>query len=265
MECAEVRLHLLDLHKGRIPPALRQEIERHLATCEACRRADAEERLLTDLLADRLPRYSLPVELRQRLASRWLPQAVPERPRRPRRVALAGIIGAAAGLVIGLASGAGIRWRAGSTPPGLFGLEREAVNDHLRVLYSQHPLEVLSSNMHQVRPWFEGRLDFAPAVPFPGDGEFVLEGGAVGYLLDRQAAVLVYKLRLHAITLLVFKANGLPWPSGSAPPKEGVPERPARVNGFNVLLWQQAGLGYALVSDAEGDDLVRLARRVSEQ
>ena len=48
------------------------------------------------------------------------------------------------------------------------GLVAEAVNDHLRVLTSQHPLDIESGDVHQVKPWFEGRLDFAPVVAVRG-------------------------------------------------------------------------------------------------
>ena len=95
---------------------------------------------------------------------------------------------------------------------------REAVNDHLRVVSAQNPLDVRSGGIHQVKPWFEGRLDFAPVVRFAGDDEFPLQGGAVGYFLDRKAAVLVFNRRLHRITLLVFRAEGLPWPSSRSTP-----------------------------------------------
>src|SRR4029077_19258472 len=90
----------------------------------------------------------------------------------------------------------------------------EAVNDHLRLLASQHPLDIESGGMHQVKPWFEGRLDFAPVVRFLGDDDFPLRGGAVGYYVDRKAAVFVFYRRLHPMTLLVFRADGLPWAGG---------------------------------------------------
>ena len=86
----------------------------------------------------------------------------------------------------------------------------EAVNDHLRLLASQHPLDIESGGMHQVKPWFEGRLDFAPVVRFDGDQDFPLRGGAVGYYVDRKAAVFVFYRRLHPMTLLVFRTDGLP-------------------------------------------------------
>jgi hypothetical protein len=64
--------------------------------------------------------------------------------------------------------------------------------------------------MHQVKPWYEGRLDFAPVVRFLGDQEFPLAGGAIGYFLNRKAAVSVFHRHLHAISLIVFPARGLP-------------------------------------------------------
>src|SRR6185369_13609046 len=89
---------------------------------------------------------------------------------------------------------------------------------HLRVLVSEHPLEIESGGMHQVKPWFTGRLDFAPVVPFLGDDEFPLQGGAVGYFLDRKAATFVYKRRLHTISLFVFRADGLSFPTRGQEP-----------------------------------------------
>src|SRR5207245_11244760 len=102
------------------------------------------------------------------------------------------------------------------------GMVAEAVNDHLRLLTSLHPLDIESGGIHQVKPWFEGRLDFAPIVPFEGDADFPLKGGAVGYFLDRKAAVLVYARRLHPISLLIFRADGLAWPARRFEPGGGV-------------------------------------------
>jgi anti-sigma factor RsiW len=92
-------------------------------------------------------------------------------------------------------------------------LVAEAVNDHLRIISSSHPVEIESGGIHQVKPWFTGRLDFAPRMSFSGDDEFPLLGGSVGYLLDRKAAVFVFKCRLHTITLLVFPSTRLTWPT----------------------------------------------------
>ncbi len=143
------------------------------------------------------------------------------------------------------------------------GMVAEAVNDHLRLLTSLHPLDIESGGIHQVKPWFEGRLDFAPIVPFEGDADFPLKGGAVGYFLDRKAAVLVYARRLHPISLLIFRAEGLAWPARGFTPMDGVDAYVSAERGFNVVMWRRGGLGYALVSDVDAAELKSLATKLA--
>jgi anti-sigma factor RsiW len=151
----------------------------------------------------------------------------------------------------------------GRPPGGTSEMVREAVNDYVRLLASQHPIDIESGGIHQVKPWFEGRLDFAPQVSFEGNSEFPLRGGAVGYFLDRKAAVFVYARRLHTISLFVFPADGLPWPSVGLRPLGRVQAHVTSSRGFNVLLWQTGGLGYALVSDLDAPELFQLAERLA--
>ena len=143
------------------------------------------------------------------------------------------------------------------------GMVAEAVNDHLRILSSRHPLDIESGGMHQVKPWFEGRLDFAPVVGFLGDQEFPLQGGAVGYFLDRKAAVFVFQRRLHAISLFVFRAEGLPWPTRGLTRVADADAHATVARGFTVILWRSGGLGYALVSDVNRQELTQLAVKVA--
>ena len=142
-------------------------------------------------------------------------------------------------------------------------LVTEAVNDHIRVISSTHPVDIESGGIHQVKPWFTGRLDFAPRVAFSGDAEFPLVGGSVGYFRDRKAAVFVFKRRLHTITLLVFPPEGLPWPTSGLRPvgRLSVAEESAR--GFSTLMWRDGGLGYALVSDVNVHDLEALDVKIN--
>jgi anti-sigma factor RsiW len=69
------------------------------------------------------------------------------------------------------------------------------------MLYAEQPIEIESGGIHQVKPWFAGRLDFAPRLAFEGDADFSLAGGSVAYFIDRKAAVFILKHRLHVITL----------------------------------------------------------------
>jgi anti-sigma factor RsiW len=293
MDCRAVRERLVVHAAGRLPPADRDELVAHLEGCAECRGAAAVESELSAAL-DRLPRHHAPAALKRRLealidgapqvappdaaatpapapASAWLPAPAPaptptlEAPRRgapPRwSVWAAPFVSACAAAALVL-----VVVRTTAPAPGLTAsteMVTEAVNDHLRVVGSTHPIEIESGGIHQVKPWFTGRLEFGPRVAFSGDGDFPLVGGSVGYFRDRKAAVFVFKRRLHTITLLVFPPEGLSWPTDS-PLRLGrlsVSEQTSR--GFSVLLWRDAGLGYALVSDVNSHDLELLASRIN--
>ena len=261
MNCEDVRIRLLDYQRGRLTLPAQAEVRTHLNGCSDCTRADAVEQELTSVLEHRLPQHPASLALRRRLAAEW-PASATERSWWSRwKPSLVPAVAAAA--VVLVAAPVLYYERAASRVASeRAGMVAEAVNDHLRVLSSQHPLDIESGGLHQVKPWFEGRLDFAPVVPFEGDADFPLKGGAVGYFRDRKAAVFVYARRLHPITLLVFRADGLPWPTRAQPPA-GPPEVYRTVDrGFNVIMWRTDELGYALVSDVDPRDLNALAARI---
>jgi anti-sigma factor RsiW len=99
-------------------------------------------------------------------------------------------------------------------------------------------------------------------VRFEGDAEFPLRGGAVGYYLDRKAAVFVFNRRLHVVTLLVFPAEGLPWTRRGLERIGPLQARVTASRGFNTILWREGDLGYALVSDVDRSELVTLAGKL---
>jgi anti-sigma factor RsiW len=252
MDCIETRTNLLAARRGLLPSEQAEALHTHLQKCESCTRAEASDVELSRAL-DRLPRRDAPLVLRRRIESRWAPR---ER-RWPRRV---GQVAAAAGVALAVAAGTTLFVRAQERSDAMV---TEAVNDHLRVLYSEHPVEVESGGIHQVKPWFAGRLDFSPSVAFAGDEDFPLKGGSVAYFMDRKAATFIYGHGLHTVTLFVFRADGLPWPppvAGESIGSQLLYVRDAR--GFHVLLWRHGDLGYALVSDASEAALRQLAGRL---
>jgi len=262
MDCQDVRLHLLEYQRGRLDVGRQRDVRAHLDGCAACRRAETAEQTLTDLLERRLPIHAASLALKRRLAAAW------PAPPAPRRVwwsgwgRLAPALAAAA--VLAMAVPLFYYERAFVRPPdGTAPMVTEAVNDHLRLLQSGHPLEVESGGIHRVKPWFEGRLDFAPVVAFAGDQEFPLKGGAVAYFLDRKAAAFVYGRRLHSISLFVFRADGLAWPSRGLRPIGRATAYAAAARGFSVVLWRSGDLGYALVSDVDPQELFDLAARIA--
>jgi len=248
MDCPTARDALLDEQRGRLDPATAASLHVHLEGCAGCARMEVAERLLTEQLERQLPQHGAALALKRRLAAQWPAPAAPRAPARPTRWWLGAVAAAALLVVVGLGLTAFPR---GGREDRLVG---EAVNDHLRILARAERLDVPSGNMHQVRPWLTGQLDFAPVIAFAGDADFPLRGGTVEYFLDRRAAVAVYGRRLHVVTLIVARADGLPWPTG----------RPivTRAQGFNVRVWRSGELGYALVSDLDAAELGQLAARL---
>ena len=256
MDCREARTHLVDRRRGTLDAASRTALEAHLAGCEACRHEDAADGLLSEALDERLPRLRAPASLRRSLEARWDAPAVARLPRVPRLARSFATMAAGAAIAVLVL----FAWRSRTPDDPML---TEAVNDHLRVLYSEHPVEVQSGGIHQVKPWFEGRVDFAPVVPFAGDDDFPLQGGSVAYFLDRKAATFVYRRRLHLITLFVFRAEGMPWPAVATLPVGDVRGTMESSRGFHAILWRKGDLGYALVSDVDPKELETLAGKVA--
>lgn len=259
MNCEDVQAQLHDFVKRRLDPSLHAEIGAHVAGCETCDNAERAEHALDELLEQRLPRHAAPTALKRRLGLLMgRPAPATRAPSRWTRLVAPAL---AAGLALFTA---GVLLQRGSGRQGeLALLASEAVNDHLRVLASQHPLDIESGGKHQVKPWFEGKLDFAPVVPALEGTDMRLRGGAVGYVFDRKAAVLVYGLRLHVVTLLVFRAEALAWPDTGARQIGPVRGHETSIRGFNAILWRHDALGYALVSDVNAEELSELAARVA--
>jgi anti-sigma factor RsiW len=266
MDCKEAREQLLAYQRAQLGPDGRARVAAHLAGCAGCSRALAEEAELSEALEHRLPRYSAPLALKQRLAELVPPgreHSVMPRAGRGWLFRLAPPLASAVAASILLIVGLQVLRPQHSQERSTSSLATEGVNDHLRVVYSTNPVEIESGGVHQVKPWFTGRLDFAPRVAFSGDDEFVLVGGSVGYFHDRKAAIFVFKHKLHTVTLLVFRAEGLDWPTTHLVPVGRLTADVQTDRGFSVVLWRDGELGYCLVSDVERDTLERLATKVA--
>ncbi len=253
MDCDAISGELLDYQRGALSGDETERVRAHLEGCVHCRRQLAADTELTQALAQRLPRHAAPRAVQQRLAALASGSRV-HRERRYAPIFVSVFATAAAVLLMVRVAQPGFLLRAPATNE----LVEEGVNDHLRVVSSAHPIEVESGGGHQVKPWFTGRLDFAPRISFYVDDKFQLAGGNVGNFRDRKAPVFVWKISLHTSTLFVFPAEGLAWPT-----RTPEVEAASISHGFNVLLWRQGELGYCLVSDVNREDLDTLASRIS--
>lgn len=119
------------------------------------------------------------------------------------------------------------------------------MSSHVRALLSQHPLDVVSTDRHTVKPWFNGRLDYAPPVVDLADKGFALAGGRLDYVGGRTVAVLVYRTDQHPIDLYVFPARDK---ASAAPTITGA-------DGYAIARWRRNGMTYWAITDAEPSHL----------
>ncbi|HEY4105939.1 MAG TPA: hypothetical protein VGM44_18690 [Polyangiaceae bacterium] len=257
-ECQEFRGQMLHAVRDRLPAELSARFAKHRETCTECRAIFEREQALEQALEKRST-YAMPNALRERLTANATPantaNAKPK-PKRDLRRTLLYVAPSAAALVL-------VLFLAHLWANPNQELVSEAVNDHLRVIYAEHPIEIASGGIHQVKPWFTGRLDFAPQVSFSGDDEFPLEGGAIALFVDRKAATFVFKHKLHTISLFVFRSDGLSFPLRSNASIGALPATASHLRGFNTLVWRDGDLGYALVSDVDPNELVRLGLKIN--
>ncbi|HEX3773933.1 MAG TPA: hypothetical protein VHV51_05675 [Polyangiaceae bacterium] len=256
-ECQEFRGQMLDAMRDRLPADEAARFALHRESCAECRQIFERERALERAL-DKRPSYALPTALRDRLTASVTAATHPAstKPKRDLRRILSYVAPSAAAVMLLL-----FLARLWANPNQE--LVSEAVNDHLRVIYAEHPIEIASGGIHQVKPWFTGRLDFAPQVSFSGDDEFPLEGGAVALFVDRKAATFIFKHKLHTISLFVFRSDGLSFPLRSNATIGALAATASHLRGFNTLVWRDGDLGYALVSDVDPNELVRLGLKIN--
>ena len=243
MNCVESR-ELLHAHADdELDAANSLELERHFKTCAACAAERQAVRSLKTALRKSSLRFEAPEALRREI----------------HRMARASSSVARPGLFQSL-----LLWKSlafGATAlallamfirPGVSERERlldEAVSSHVRSLMAGHLNDVASGDQHTVKPWFNGKLEFAPNVRDFAPQGYPLVGGRLDYLDDRAVAALVYRRDRHLINVFV-------WPAASnGRGNLGI----QRLRGYSVITRQAEGLRYCLVSDLNQKELAELA------
>lgn len=246
------------LADGELDAANTLAIEAHLKICPDCGAEMARIEAVRELLGQPGMRERAPAGLRERIEALLDAEPKTVRRRPPASAAAPG-----GGLALAGSFGAHVlngRWASGALAgmiaatllfvlavPQLtyVGTENQLVQSHVRSLLVGHLVDVPTSNRHVVKPWFNGKVDFAPPVPDLVDEGFPLAGGRLDYIDDHEVAAIVYRRRLHVINLFVRPARALSLPLGVA----------AHRDGYSLLRWTSGGLEYWAVSDLDVPEL----------
>jgi anti-sigma factor RsiW len=127
----------------------------------------------------------------------------------------------------------------------------ELADLHVATLASAAPVDVISTDRHTVKPWFQGKLPFTFNLPELANTPFTLEGGRMSYLGQAPGAQLIFKIGNHRISVFIFQ-NRLDRRLTSSD------TRSRRVT-FNMETWAEEDLRYFVIGDADANDIRRLS------
>ena len=229
------------------------EVEQHMQECQVCASAHRNQTALRSTFKESSLYHPAPARLEKRIRSSLRREAKSELGRRSfgwRWLP----IGVVATLVLLMAL---VIWRTlpGLRPPTDELLAQEIVSNHVRSLQLEsHRTDVISSDQHTVKPWFDGKLDFAPPVKDFSSQGFPLMGGRLEYLNNRAVAALIYQRQKHYINLYI-------WPAEQS---NAASEVATKRQGYNLLHWTNSGMNYWVISDLNTVELHEFARMVKE-
>jgi len=244
MEC-EVGKPKLDAYvDGELPSEEMRAFDAHVRNCPSCA-ADALARVqMKRAIQSAGKRFTASAEFRNRMQQR-----IAGKPQ-PIGIGFSWIAATAVVAILAvLGLGVSYKQREQARTQQVYS---EIADLHVATLASSSPVDVVSSDRHTVKPWFQGKIPFAFDLPELQHSDFSLLGGRMTYLDQTPGAHLIYELRKHRISVFIFPEDSL---------RQRLGERPsvAKELSFSMETWSQGGLRYFVIADASIDDIDSLA------
>ena len=242
MTCDEAEILLNALIDGELDAGHAREVEDHIAGCPRCPALLRDYREMSKAVAEADVRYKAPPELRRRIEA-----ALPQVRLQSRRAVLRGFAMGSAVSAIAATGLVALVLRNDDEQRIL----SEVVSAHLRSLQAGHLTDVISTDQHTVKPWFNGKLDVAPPVLDLTAQGFTLIGGRLDYVDTRPIGAVVYRRRSHVINLFVAQTANT----------ERRAAKTETLQGFNIRRWSERGLNFWAVSDIAADELAEFGEK----
>lgn len=244
------------------------EVKEHLDRCSSCTSQALNQALLKSASRGSGLRYTPPGGLEARLRARLRAEAGEGEERGNRRASVStvrehsrGGRGLRATWAAGWAVAAALvaflgGWQAGQRQEGAgdvdaaarTALVSEVADLHIATLAGTLPPEVLSSDRHTVKPWFQGRIPFAFSLPETLPPDTTLEGANLSYLHNRPAAQLLFRIGAHRASVFLQAEGGC----------EGSASLPAQRAGFQIIAFESGAVCGVAISDVDRTRLIPL-------
>jgi anti-sigma factor RsiW len=180
-------------------------------------------------------------------------QSIARKPQRSFRLGWMIVAATAVILVVGALTSTYMATQAGRDMAYRDHIASEIADLHVETLASSSPVDVVSTDRHTVKPWFQGKIPFAFNLPELQNSEFSLLGGRMTYLDQMPGAHLIYDVRKHHISVFVFQERSMP---AKLDETSLSPNKPS----FSMETWSQGGLRYFVIGDASVGDIDSLAK-----
>jgi anti-sigma factor RsiW len=243
MNCQQIQKLIHAYHDGELDITATVQIDEHLADCPRCSEFLQSLSKLSAVLRNDALRFQTPPVLRQRIHA-----AIAQAAKAEDDVASRGswfhrpgwAVAAAVAVVALIFALQVLRHRADDR------MIAEITSSHVRSLMATHLMDIASTDQHTVKPWFVGKLDFAPPVKDLRAAGFPLIGGRLDFVDSRAVAALVYGRQKHVINLFV-------WPAKSV---QGAAPHAAESNGYHLVRWSNLEMSFWAVSDLNEKELL---------
>jgi anti-sigma factor RsiW len=244
MACKQWRDQLDAYVDGEMPSSESGALAAHLRQCGDCA-ADALRRVqMKRAVASAGKRYEPSAEFREKVR-----KSVAAAPRRS-AAWLWKLVVAPALLVLILSLA--VDWYVNREKVARQRVYGELADLHVAALASANPVDVVSTDRHTVKPWFQGKIPFTFNLPELQNTDFALVGGRVTYMGQAPGAQLIYRIRRHEISVFILQDRGGDTAS--------LPSSPTQAFSFHMESWTKNGLRYFVVGDVGNDDLEALSK-----
>jgi anti-sigma factor RsiW len=244
MACEQWREQLDSYADGELDSTQANVLVKHLPGCASCA-ADVLQRVQMKRSVQMAgKRYTASAEFRNRIA-----RSIAAKPSRQRgSLWQILVVPALAVLILSV----GVNFYAGRESVRRQRVYSELADLHVSALASATPVDVISTDRHTVKPWFEGKIPFSFNLPELQGSPFTLLGGRVTYLGQAPGAHLIYQMRKHEVSAFIFQDRREEIAS--------LPSGPVHALSFNAESWTQNGLRYVVFGDVSPDDIHALSK-----